>query len=174
MPFALIHGESLALTATWALEAAAVDPLRPGVSVAWLVQQGVTLVLHDPLCPLTPPEFISECVSEAESTNQILVGVRPVTDTIKVIHDDLVGATLDREKLWALASPIVIPLGQLAQLPEVDLESVRFQDLLPLLPQVRFRTAPVLATRVHSEVEVQLLEAGSGPDPAPGPGPQPR
>ena len=37
------------------------------------------------------------------------VGVRPVTDTVKVLHGDVVGETLDRSDLWQVVGPVDEP-----------------------------------------------------------------
>ena len=42
-------------------------------------------MLHDALCPMTPPAFIAECVARAVERGCVVVGVRPVTDTVKVV-----------------------------------------------------------------------------------------
>ena len=41
------------------------------------------LVIHDPLCPLTPVAFIEQAIEESVQTGAVVVGVRPVTDTVK-------------------------------------------------------------------------------------------
>ena len=46
------------------------------------------LVLHDALCPMTPPDFIAACVRRAVDEDVVVVGVRPVTDTVKVASHD--------------------------------------------------------------------------------------
>ncbi|MFN8107228.1 MAG: 2-C-methyl-D-erythritol 4-phosphate cytidylyltransferase [Nocardioidaceae bacterium] len=161
LPFALIHGESLVAAATWGLEAVEVIPIGHGTTTAALRERGECLVLHDPLCPMTPPEFIAECVQEAIADDLIIVAVRPVTDTIKVMEGEFVGRTLDRDQLLSLASPIVFGPGRLSELPDLDLDGVLFVDLVATLSEVNLKPAPALAARVHDDVELQMLEAAS-------------
>ena len=67
---------------------------------------------------MTPPAFIAACLDRARATGSVVVGVRPVTDTVKVVADDRVGDTLDRASLLAVTSPLVIPAEVVAELPE--------------------------------------------------------
>ena len=66
---------------------------------------------------MTPPEFIAACVRRAVEAGVVVAGVRPVTDTVKVLHDGLVGETLDRETLARVVSPVVVPAGVVARSP---------------------------------------------------------
>ncbi len=66
-------------------------------------------VVHDPAVPLVPEEFVTDLVELVRATGRPHVGVRPVTDTVKVLHDGLVGETLDRSGLWQLTGPVVLP-----------------------------------------------------------------
>ncbi len=120
--------------AAWALQAAGVTTVDPGRGW-WTIVDAVTaydepVVLHDPLCPATPPDFLARCVAEAMDADAIVVGVRPVTDTVKELVPgpspsslSLVGRTLDRDQLWAAASPVVLPPRVVAawtSLPPLD------------------------------------------------------
>ena len=72
---------------------------------------------------MTPPDFIAACVARAVEHACIVVGVRPVTDTVKVVADGVVGETLDRDRLVAVAAPVVLPaavVADLAGLPATD------------------------------------------------------
>ena len=109
LPFSLIHGEALVACASWALGDAGVTAVDLGTEWAGLVDSGEPFVLHDPLCPMTPASFIAACVARAVETGTVVVGVRPVTDTVKSVRDGAVGATVDRDGLRAVASPIVLP-----------------------------------------------------------------
>jgi len=170
LPFALIHGESLVASATWALEAAEVILLGHGATLAWVAERGEALVLHDPLCPLTPPDFIAQCVAEALADDVVVLGARPVTDTVKVLSGQVIGGTIDREDLLTITSPVVIPPGRISDLlgpgaepgPEMELDSIRFVDLVAKLAAdpdgVRFREAPALGARVHDLADLKMLE----------------
>ncbi len=89
-------------------------PLDPRTSTEGVLDAELPLVLHDALCPMTPPEFIAECVRRAVEADVVVAGVRPVTDTVKVLRDGLVGETLDRETLARVVSPVVVPEGVVA------------------------------------------------------------
>jgi 2-C-methyl-D-erythritol 4-phosphate cytidylyltransferase len=97
----------------------------------------------------------------------VVVGVQPVTDTIKSVHAGVVGETVDREGLWTVTSPVVLPPDVVAELddwPDAD----DFTQLVGWLRErfeVRFLEAPALGRRVEDESAVALLEAlaaGSG------------
>src|SRR6478735_5640782 len=99
LPFALVHGESLVAAASWALTTAGVTLFDYGVPLAALQDSGQMLVVHDPLCPLTPTAFLEEAIAESERTGAVVVGVRPVTDTVKEQADERLGSTVDRDGL---------------------------------------------------------------------------
>ena len=160
LPFALIHGEALVAAAAWALGEAGVTPVDTGTTWAGLVAAGEPVVLHDPLCPMTPPDFIAACLERAVEHACVVVGVRPVTDTVKVVEDGLVGATLDRDGLVTVASPVVLPAGVVAAL-----DGLPTTDFVALVAELRSRypvelvEAPPAARRVGSEEDVRVLEA---------------
>jgi 2-C-methyl-D-erythritol 4-phosphate cytidylyltransferase len=125
------------------------------------------VVLHDPLCPLTPPEFLAACVA-ASVDGAVVVGVRPVTDTVKTVADGYVGSTLDREGLLQVVSPVVLPpvvVAALDGLPTTDLAALvtGLAETYPVTPI----EAPVTARRVAGEDDLRLLEAltAAAPDP---------
>ncbi len=161
LPFALIHGEALVTCAAWALGEAGVDIADASVPWAGLVESGEDLVLHDSLCPMTPPAFIASCLELARETGHVVVGVRPVTDTIKAVTAGFVGETVDRESLLALASPVVIPAPVAARLgtrPVDDLARA-VGALAAAGHRVETVQAPPEARRVSSPDDVRLLEA---------------
>ena len=160
LPFALIHGEALVAAAAWALGESGVTPVDTGTAWAGLVDAGEPVVLHDALCPMTPPDFIADCVERSVARACVVVGVRPVTDTVKVVADGLVGETLDRGGLVAVASPVVLPAEVVTALD--GLPSTDFVELVAAL-RARFPVelveAPPSARRVGSEEDVRVLEA---------------
>jgi hypothetical protein len=88
------------------------DPvLRRRISAA------AQVVVHDPLCPLVPAEFVRGMVAHAGS--RVVVAVRPVVDTIKATDNGLVSGTVDRDRLRVVSSPVVVPADVLQQLPEL-------------------------------------------------------
>jgi 2-C-methyl-D-erythritol 4-phosphate cytidylyltransferase len=175
LPFALIHGEALVACASWALGEAGVTPIDQTVPWAGLVESGEPFVLHDALCPMTPPDFITGCVSRAVERGCVVVGVRPVTDTVKRVVDGVVGDTVDRAGLVSVVSPVVLPAAIVAALDH--LPSDDFVDLVAAL-RARFPVelveAPPTARRVGSADDVRVLEALTAAAAPPGPGPRGR
>jgi len=147
--------------AAWALGEAGVQIVDATVTWESVVATGEDLVLHDSLCPMTPPDFISACLDRARSTGRPVVGVRPVTDTVKVVAEQLVGATLDREALLSVTSPLVVPAAVLAGMPErpdVDLARA-VGDLVAAGHAVETIAAPPEGRRVASPEDVRVLDA---------------
>jgi 2-C-methyl-D-erythritol 4-phosphate cytidylyltransferase len=161
MPFALIDGEPLVALASYALADAGVELVDFNVELADVRDHGRTLVLHDPLCPRTPIVFLREALALAEREDVVVVGVQPVTDTIKSVTDGVVGATVDREGLWAVTSPVVLPARVVAELdgwPDAD-DFVALVKRLRERYDVRFLEAPAPGRRVEDESDLALLEA---------------
>ena len=160
LPYSLIHGEALVACAAWALGEAGVRLVDACVAWRDIADYGEPLVLHDSLCPMTPPEFIATCVRRALDEDVVVIGVRPVTDTVKVIAGDRLGETVDRDALVAVVSPLVLPARVAASLtaaPGSDLTALverlaRTEAVVPL-------EAPASARRVSSEDDLRLLEA---------------
>jgi 2-C-methyl-D-erythritol 4-phosphate cytidylyltransferase len=162
LPFALVHGEPLVAAASLALERAGVALVDFTVDWSELREAGRPLVLHDPLCPLTPPDFVAEAVRVSAEEGQVVVGVRPVTDTLKqVTEQGTVGATVDRDAHVVVCSPVVLPAAVVAALPEGP-DTTDFASLAATLRErfgVRLLQAPPLARRVHDEADLAVLEA---------------
>ncbi len=160
LPFTLIHGEALVACAAWALGEAGVTPVDTGTRWEALVEAEEPFVLHDALCPMTPPEFIADCVALALERAVVVVGVRPVTDTVKRVTDGVVGETVDRAGLVSVASPVVLPPAVVAALDHLPSD-----DFVTLVAALRARfpvelvEAPPSARRVGSADDVRVLEA---------------
>jgi len=164
LPYHLVHGEALVAAAAWAMGEAGVDLVD--VTVPWYVvaDLGRPLVLHDPLCPMTPPEFIDECVQVAVARDVVTVGVRPVTDTVKEVADGRLGRTVDREGLVALCSPVVLPARVVADLPaRPGSDFVELVVGLRTSYDVVLVDAPPAARRVGSDEDLLVLEALTEP-----------
>src|SRR4051812_4294687 len=164
MPFALIHGEPLVGCAAWAMGEAGIQLLDLVTPWEDVRDAGAALVWHDALCPMTPPDFLAACVRRAVAEDSVVVGVLPVSDTVKDLeeHDGvtLVGRTHDRDRLRRLASPLVLPPSVVATLddwPDEDL--VRAVTDLRARGRVLFVEAPASAARVSSPPDVVRLEA---------------
>lgn len=168
LPFALIHGESLVATAAWAAGEAGIELLDASLGWDVVVEREEPLVLHDPLCPMAPPAFLSSCVRQAVVEQAVVVGVRPVTDTVKVVQGDLVGATLGRDELVVVCSPIVLPPAVLAAVveaggpPDPDFAGT-VSWLRAQGHPVRLVEAPVGARRVTGRDDIAVLEAQTTP-----------
>ena len=146
MPFALLHGESLVAVASWALGEAGVELLDFTAGWAQVKERGLPLVVHDPLCPGTPVGFLAEAVAAA-ADGRVVAGVRPVTDTVREADETgVLGRTVDRSTLLAVASPVVLPAEVVAALDELP----GTDDLADLVVALRQR------------FEVTLLEALPG------------
>ena len=150
--------------AAWALGEAEVDLVDASVPWSGLAESGDDVVLHDALCPMTPPAFIRGCLQHARDTGLPVIGVRPVTDTVKVVSDGLVGETVDRDGLLAIASPLVIPAAVAATLaaPSHDLARA-VAELAAAGHRVETLQAPTEGRRVSSVEALRLLEALTDP-----------
>ncbi len=160
LPFALVHGEPLVAAAAWAMGEAGVFLVDLGTSWEAITDAGAPFVLHDALCPLTPPAFLVECVERAVERSVVVVGVRPVTDTVKRLEDGRVGRTIDRDGLLQVASPVVLPPDVVAALDGVPPGD--FAALVAALAArfpVETLEAPAGARRVAGEDDLRVLEA---------------
>ena len=147
--------------AAWALGDSGVDIVDATVGWEDFVDAGRDVVLHDALCPMTPPAFIAACLAQARDSGHVVVGVRPVTDTVKVVAGDRVGLTLDREELVIVTSPLVIPahiVAALADPPSPDLARA-VAELAATGHGVETAAAPAEGRRVSSAEDVRLLDA---------------
>jgi len=162
--YALIHGEALVACAAMALDEAGLRLVDIGTPWAELVAAELPLVLHDPLCPMTPASFIADCVRHAVARDCVVVAVRPVTDTVKVSVDAHLGATVDRSTLLQVVSPVVLPGSAVGVVDVTD--ELDFAALVASLAE-RFRVetveAPTGARRVSDEAELRVLEALTRP-----------
>ncbi|MGZ4428887.1 MAG: 2-C-methyl-D-erythritol 4-phosphate cytidylyltransferase [Nocardioidaceae bacterium] len=165
LPFTLHHGEALVTLASWALEDAGVELLDFTSHWADVQARGTTLVVHDPLCPGVPVPFLREAVA-ASADGAVVVGSRPVTDTVKRLDDGVVGETVDRSGLVAVTSPVVLPPEVVAALDRwPDLADLG--DLVTMLRdrfEVTFLEAPPTGRRVVDESDLALIAASAVAD----------
>lgn len=160
LPFALVHGESLVAAASWALSTAGATLFDYGVPLAALQDAGEMLVIHDPLCPLTPVAFLEEAIADSMRTGAVVVGVRPVTDTVKEYDGRQLGVTVNRDDLMCVTSPVVLPASVVAALDSLDLDdlAVLVEGLTQRFP-VRHLRAPALGRRIVDEADLAVLGA---------------
>lgn len=158
LPFALLAGQPLVLLASYALEDAGVELVDFDLPVAD-VSPGLPVVIHDPLCPLTPVDFLREAVVRAVEEDRVVVGVQPVTDTIKSVSSGVVGETVDRDALWTVTSPVVLPASVVPTLTAWPDDVVALVAELRARHDVIFLEAPSIGRRVDDDSSVRLLEA---------------
>jgi 2-C-methyl-D-erythritol 4-phosphate cytidylyltransferase len=142
------------------------DALPAGVAVLsvadWWRQCGPgPLLLHDPLCPLTPRDFLRDMLARAEAAPSVThVGVRPVTDTLKTVSGQIIEGTIDRDRIATVTSPVVVGAQVLdgAGQPPLDdfAAAVSWARRRGAVELVR---APSVARRVSDESSVHLLES---------------
>ena len=119
-----------------------------------------TAVVHDAARPFVTRELVEACVGGLTGVDGA-IAASPVTDTVKVIDGGLVGDTLDRDSLVAVASPLVVPaavVAGLARRPVADLARA-VADFAAAGHPVMTVTAPPEARRVASLEDVRLLGA---------------
>jgi 2-C-methyl-D-erythritol 4-phosphate cytidylyltransferase len=165
LPYALIHGEPLVRCAVLALEAAGIEPIDPDAPWSAIAERaaavGDALVLHDALCPMTPPDFLAACVTRAVLNDRVVVASRPVTDTVKELVVGQVGRTVDRDRLRAVVSPMVLPLRVVEafdRTPPTEFIAL-CRALVERGEHLEWIEAPPSARRVSSAEDLQLLEA---------------
>jgi 2-C-methyl-D-erythritol 4-phosphate cytidylyltransferase len=167
LPFTLLHGESLVAVASWALGEAGVSLLDFTTDWAGVQDMGAALVVHDPLCAGTPVTFLTEAVRMAAAGDVVVVGSRPVTDTVtEQDGQGVLGPTHDRTALREVTSPVVLPAAVVAGLPALPATD-DLAELVAALGQQHelvFLEAPAAGRRVGDESDVRLLEALSTDD----------
>lgn len=170
LPFLLYGGESLLALASWALTEAEVQLLDHNAAWTQVQAHEAALVIHDPLCPATPVPYLRSLVRRAGTDPAVLVGVRPVTDTVRRVADGALTETVDRRELVSVASPVVLPAAVVAELPDwPDLtDPAALVERLAERFAVVLVDAPPLARRLADDTDLALLEALAGP-PRPSP-----
>jgi 2-C-methyl-D-erythritol 4-phosphate cytidylyltransferase len=164
LPFALLHGEPLVACAAWAMGEAGVQLVDATTPWEDVVEAGLPLVWHDALCPMTPPEFLADCVRRAVTDEVVVAGVQPVTDTVKEVvttpDGPEVGRTHDRDELRRVASPLVVPASVVARLDDWPPTDFRVAlTRLRSIARVELLEAPATARRVSTPADVARLEA---------------
>lgn len=159
LPFALVHGESLVAAASWAVGESGAQLFDASVSFEQVRRSGRALLVHDPLCPLTPADFLAGAAELSSETGRVVVAFREVTDTIKHREGDRLGETVDRTTLRAVASPVVIPATALAELESLPPDFAELVGVLAGRVEIEWLPAPALARRIHDLDDLAVLEA---------------
>jgi 2-C-methyl-D-erythritol 4-phosphate cytidylyltransferase len=151
--------------ATAVLERAGLDVPVQDAARWWSRLSGsVTVVLHDPLCPLVPAWFLAGCLGDRRDAGveprrvPALVAFRPVTDTIKTVIDERIVDTLDRDRFGIVASPVVFDHDDGGDRPASTADFAALAAWLRERGPVRLRKAPSLGRRVDDPSAVNLLE----------------
>lgn len=172
LPFALLHGHSLLHHALENLRKlgpvhVTVDPdhvadvrnlvrreRRVTVSLVddfWAVPRDRVLI-HDCLCPLAPADFLGTVADAGIAT----VAVRPVTDTLKVVEDDTIGGTIDRDNFCIVTSPTL--LLDVAERPPTE-DPAALVTWMRERGEVALIRAPQLARRASDASSVSVMES---------------
>ncbi len=123
--------------------------------------EGQAVVVHDPLCPLTSSAFMATMLERFVRDQEYAAAAhRPVTDTIKRVHEGCVTETIDREGLGIVTSPVLLSAQAVADLAD-DLACADLADLVERVRRhgpVTLVKAPSMGRRVDNESAVRLLE----------------
>jgi hypothetical protein len=177
LALAELAGEPLLLRALSAVAAAGLDPVvvtddlasvrpvlrdaAPLVGIAELpasVGTGGPLLVHDPLCPLTPPAFLVS-MAALGADGGTAVAVLRMTDTVKAAAGDVVTATIDRSAVTAVASPFVGPTELVLQAADAVLDlPALVRRLLARVP-IELVAAVGSCARVSEPSELALLSS---------------
>ncbi len=153
-----LGGSNLLSSSRATLARAEVTQISTDMAWASVQDLGLPVLLHDPLCPLLAASVLAGAVADSV-TGRIIVGCRPVTDTIKVVTDGRVGQSVDRDLLVEIASPIVLPPHVVATLTDWP-DAADFALLVTSLREqfpVRFVEVPALGRRVDDESALRVL-----------------
>jgi 2-C-methyl-D-erythritol 4-phosphate cytidylyltransferase len=118
-------------------------------------------VVHDPLCPLVTSRMIAELVADSPP-DAVRVSVRPVVDTVKARSGNVVSATLNRDAMRIVSSPIVLPASTMAANPAMLHTLGDPSQLVQWLRQhcdVALVDAPATSRRIEDESALRLVQA---------------
>jgi len=144
-----------------------VRTVRPGLPLSRLAAGYDVVLVHDPLCPLVPARALSACL-DAVGPDGAVVGVLPVTDTVKRVEADVIISTVDRDSLRLLAAPVafaasLVPaLGRLLPRAHDLHDLVRLVGVLGDLATVVPVQVPARGRRVDDAEDVAVLECLGG------------
>jgi len=129
------------------------------------------VVVSDPLCPLVPASFISTLVQTLSlrlgdgRDSPALIATRPVVDTLKRVDPaGLVAATVDRETVRAVLSPVVATGRRLNDIPDLTAalsDPALLVRELQLAGEVELVSAPESARRVGGRADLLAISRSS-------------
>ncbi|CAN5132179.1 2-C-methyl-D-erythritol 4-phosphate cytidylyltransferase [soil metagenome] len=139
------------------LRAEFVEPRRWWTAWASAAGLGRSVLVHDPLCPLVPADFVGEVLQHSRDMGAV-AAYQPITDTAKVVVDEQIVSTLDRDQVGLVTSPVVVP-GRLAGqgLPPVS-DFGRLADWLRARGPLALVPAPSMGRRVGGMAALRVLE----------------
>lgn len=117
------------------------------------------VVIHDPMCPLVPPDFIRQLLVSG-SVRGAVVGVRPVVDTVKATVGGVVTRAVDRDALRIVSSPAVVATERLAAIPDLTSALSDPGELVRALRSqgdVELVLAPSAARRIEDRSALRLM-----------------
>lgn len=86
------------------------------------------VVVHDAARPFVTPDFIDKIISEA-NTKGCVISAIPITDTLKMVNNEIVKNTLSRSSIWRAQTPQAFKCGILRDgYEKVDLKNSIFTD----------------------------------------------
>ena len=139
--------------------AVSVADARDLLKTAQAAQQSV--LIHDPLCPIVSTSFLNELSARAEN-GEAVVAVRRVVDTIKSTADGAISATVDREAVRVVSSPVAAPAQRILSLGDLDTVLRGHDVLVQALRKtggVSFVGAPAAGRRVEDMSALDLIAA---------------
>lgn len=125
------------------------------------------LLVLDPACPLVPADHVRALVAAARAGHDgPVVSVRPVSDTVKAVErGGRITATVPRDDLVAVASPLLLPAGALGRPEELtDLPGL-VDRLVAAGARPVLVDAPAAAARVGDPASLAVLAAVAGAGP---------
>lgn len=144
------------------------DGYEPSTSLEQACAGADLIVVHDPLCPLLAPADLRSCVAALRS-GEVVVGIRPVTDSLKGVVDGWLCSTVERDTMAVLASPVVFAADVVAPLARVLPTVGQLSDLVAVvgalgpLRRLRSVTVPSAGRRITDADDLAVLAAVSQP-----------
>jgi len=124
-----------------------------------LLREHDVVVVLDPLCPLVSVDVVRRVMAAARPS---AMAVRPVVDTLKATDGPRIVATVDRNHLAVVTSPVVVPatvLAGAADLAKLLSDPVSLAGWLREQSTVTQVPVPSATRRVEDSSALELLRA---------------